>query len=170
MLPGPLVGRWRDHGLVAEERLELILAEANKALAQQLDDLKSLRERAGALLAISGVATSVIGALAFHSPTPAPITGWTVVAALAFLGTFAFAMACLWPFETTFSNGAQDLLKWIDPGDLNADWFTRYLAEWDDKHEIKNQPKIRRRMLCYQWGVACLALEIFALLMNLRGH
>jgi hypothetical protein len=81
------------------------LAEARRALDQQVGDLAKVRDRMTGIAGAGALAGGFIGGLAIDDGVP--FTVWTVVGAVAFAGLLVIAVIALWPRDFVFSHATR---------------------------------------------------------------
>ncbi len=152
----------------ADGRLSLALDEARRSLDQQKADLASVRDRAGALFAVGGLVTSLLGGLAIRDG--AEMSGWTWLGVVAFVATVIAALLVLWPWPFKFAVRATALVGWMENQQADLDTMTRDLALWSDSARTHNQRTLDRLWTAYTVGAVLLLIEIVALMLDLRGR
>lgn len=147
----------------ADERYTLVLEQVTRGLRQQQDSLDNLRARAGTMVAVASVVSSVFGAAALapkHHPTPVLIlTGLALLSLVVALGA---ASKTLLPYRWRWGiDGHKLLADYVEaepPADL--DEMRRSLGYHMQEDVTANQKKLDR---LYDWlrvAVAAIGLEV----------
>jgi len=153
---------------VDDQRYELALTEARRGIDGQREDLAGVRDRASGLLAVAGLSAAFIGGLSIRDG--ADLSNWTIVAAVAFTGLVVVASFVLWPRKFTFALNAEILVAWANQEAATTSEMDRRLAEHLTNHYDKNEKAVRWLFRAYTAGIVLLAVEIAALLIDLRGR
>lgn len=144
---------------MSERIEEVILEEARRAIANQVDSLTELRSRTGLLLAAATLTGSFLGSLASDHPKDFGPAG---IAAVAF-----YAMAvlfCLLVLSVRFS-------AWTtvtSPKILASDWLDvdrkasmlRFLAEKLEDHYESNKEQMDKLFMRFQLAAFAVGLEV----------
>jgi hypothetical protein len=152
-----------------EDKYALALEEARRAVDTQRDDLKGVRDRATAVVTVAGLALSLLAGPALRDPRIHP-SGWTIAGVAAFVLLTGVALGILWPRTFIFAQDPQTLVAWAEQQHAQPAEMTRDLALHLKGQYAANRTAIKWMLVGYQVAVALLALEILALLLDLRGR
>jgi hypothetical protein len=95
-----------------ESRYVLALGEARRGADQQLANLGNVRGYASALMGVGGLSASFLGGLAIRDS--APLTVWTLFAALPFVVLVGLAISLAWPHTFCTSQDPVGLVGWVE--------------------------------------------------------
>jgi hypothetical protein len=151
------------------EGYTVALEEARRAIDQQHKDFASVRERSTGLLTIGGLAAAFLKGISARQ-AGSPITSWSVVAAIAFLGIAVIVFRQQWRKTIVFRQDALQILEWIEQSGFTGDRTKRTVAYYHGVHVRQNQSVLGRMTRDYQLGVAFLSVELVALIVDLRGR
>jgi hypothetical protein len=145
----------------------LALEEARRAIDQQREDLKSVRDRTVALLGIATVTASVIAAASVGRSKPA--ASWARYGAVACIVCLVLlALFVSWPRATRFTYKPTGIIDWAKSSANEAvgrSHLARHLeSDYDENRKIINQ-----LLVAFRIGICLLALEIVFLLWSLWG-
>jgi hypothetical protein len=145
------------------------LDESRRAIDQQREDLRSIRDRAASLLTVAGIAAAFLGGLALRDEQ-ARLGFWTFVAAFAFIGIAGIVIAILWPRSITFAQHPQTVVSWIEAYGADTSKVSRDLALHHGRHFDANRAVLEGLTVAYQVAVGLLPIELLALTFDLRGR
>lgn len=160
--------RWHTRAVAAAEpdaRLEIVFAEALRAVTHQQGVLDNVRSRATTLTGAAALVTPFFGTPVLQARDRA---GWpTAVALVALAGVLAstFVICAPW-WRWTFRASAAALLEAIDAGH-DADSLRRHLAQDFERWVDQNEKKIRRLEWWFTAGLGFLLLELAAWVLQL---
>ncbi|MGH3482287.1 MAG: hypothetical protein ACRDPQ_03545 [Nocardioidaceae bacterium] len=150
-----------------EGRYSLALEEARRSLAQQSDELASIRGRAISLASIGSLSAAFVGGLAARDD--APVTGWTGVAIVAYVLLLGVSATILAPWRLfVFAQRANVIDAWASNGH-QVSQMERSVAFYMDRQYSRNSKRLDIFAALYLVGLAFLFVEILFLLLDLRG-
>lgn len=155
--------------MTGESGFAVALEEARRTIDQQKDDLKSLRDRASALLAVAGLSASLIGGLPIGSTTGSR-SGWTFAGVIAFVLLALVTLAMTYPYALVFSQDAKLIVSWVEKYGASHDEVNRDLALHLMTHFWRNRRALRWVRRAYQVAVGLLMAEILMLILDLKGR
>ncbi|WP_432951348.1 hypothetical protein ACQPXM_41275 (plasmid) [Kribbella sp. CA-253562] len=145
----------------------LALEEARRAIDQQREDLKSVRDRTIALLGIATVTASVVAAAGAGRSSSAP--SWARYATAAcIISLVLVTLFVSWPRTIRFTYKPKVILGWADANTPDAEG-RRQMAEYLESDYDKNRQVVDQLLGAFQLGICLLALEIVFLLCSLWG-
>jgi len=145
------------------------LEEGRRAIDQQRDDLKSVRDRATALLSVAGIAAAFLGGLA-RRDSKAPLAYLTIVAAAAFVAIAFIVARILWWKKVTFAQDPKQILSWIEHAGYSTARVRQAAAYYHAVNYEANRDLLQAMVRDYQVGLGILVVEVVALMVALRGH
>jgi hypothetical protein len=135
---------------------QLAFEEARRAVADQVGALDNLRGRAGTLLAVASLSTSLLGGIVLQGNAP---HGWLSWAAIGvFVGVVAITLVLLLPRPRWgFSISATTIIEGYAEGEHPRDLATthRYLALHLEGADTKNAARLNH---LYWWFIAASGL------------
>jgi hypothetical protein len=145
----------------------LALEEARRAIEQQRDDLKSVRDRTVALLGISTITASVTAGASVGRGALAP--SWARYAAMGcVISLVLVTLFVSWPRATRFTYKPTAIIDWAKSAATEAvgrSHLARHLeSDYDDNRKVINQ-----LLVAFRIGICLLALEIVFLLWSVWG-
>jgi hypothetical protein len=152
-------------GAEPDKRLEIVFAEALRAVTHQQSVLDSIRTRATTLTAAAALVTPFFGTPVLQARDRA---GWpTIVALAALTGVLAstFVVSAPW-WRWTFRASAAALLQAVDAGH-GVDSMRRHLCLDFERWVDQNERKLRRMQWWFTAGLGFLLLEVAAWLLQL---
>jgi hypothetical protein len=153
--------------VTAASAYTVALEEARRTIDAQKDDLKSLRDRATGLLAVAGLAATLIGGLPERG---GGLGGWAYAGIGAFVLLAFVALVMTYPYTLVFSQDAQLIITWVEQYGASNDEVSRDLALHLMTHFWKNRRALHWVRRSYQVAVALLMAEIVMLVIDLRGR
>lgn len=144
------------------------LDEGRRAIDQQREDFKTVRDRAVGLLTVGGVAAGFLGGLAQRDN--APLGYWTLVAAFAFGVLVVVAVRTLVQKEVTFPQEPKQIISWIERQGYDTATVRRTAAYYHGVNYEANSKVLTAMIRDYQIGIAFLVIEFVALMLDLRGR
>jgi hypothetical protein len=149
----------------SDARLEIVFAEALRAVGHQQGVLDNLRSRATMLTAAAALVTPFFGSPVLQARDR---VGWpTAVALVALMGVLASTfVTCVPWWKWTFRASAKALLEAIDAG-FDVDSMRRHLAQDFERWVDENDKKIRRMEWWFTAGLVFLLVELAAWVLQL---
>lgn len=147
---------------------KLAMEEGRRAIDQQREDFKTIRDRTTALLAASGVVAAFVGGLAWRDKT-APLTSLTYASIAAFAIIVVITVLVLWPRWVTLAQDSQEIITWVEKDGLDAAAVTRSIAYYHGANHAANRKVLDWMTIGYQVAVFFLAVEVITLMIDLRG-
>lgn len=142
----------------------LAFEEAGKALAGQRQLLADVRSRAGGVVAIAALVTSILGVSSIGSAQYGPAV---LVAAAAFVGVGASAFGLLWLGDLEMTIDPEALIReYAEPSRVPLALVHRDLALHRAASIARNRQTIARMIGLLRLAVALLAVEVVAWLVN----
>jgi hypothetical protein len=148
-----------------DARLEIVFAEALRAVTHQQGVLDNIRSRATTLTGAAALVTPFFGAPVLQARDR---VGWpAAVALLALAGVLAstFIISAPW-WKWTFRASAGALLGAIDAGH-DVDSMHRHLAQDFERWVDQNERKIRTLQWWFTAGLGFLLVELVAWVLQL---
>jgi len=153
---------------VEDDRYGLAVEEARRALDQQKDDLKTVRDRTAAMVGLGGVAAAFLGGLALRDE--APISGWTIIGASAFVVLTILMVLTHLTYTFVFSQDAAQIVLWADHFGAGKADMQRNLALWMFEQYLKNRKTMLWLWRAYEAALVFLLIELLALVLDFRGR
>jgi hypothetical protein len=139
----------------------IALEEARRTLDHQRDDLKSIRDRAVAVLGIASVSASVAGGLSTTTTSKPGISGWAYAAGGFLALVIVVTLLIAWPRKVVFNQNGTKIIKYIDLDKPNPQSnVQRNLA-------IYMQRQYDRNAVLLEWMLWGLRLDIVLLAVQL---
>ena len=146
------------------ENVELVYAEARRKLDSQVEDVRSVRSRAAALLGVGGVISGLFGVQVTATPPSGRFHSAMVIIALTmFALSVVLTVGIEWPRKFY---GDESLEPWLvsikagtagDPRD-----FQFHMATASDTYRESNAPIYRRLVTMLTWMCALLGVQVIA--------
>ncbi|MFJ9390258.1 hypothetical protein ACIRON_15640 [Nocardioides sp. NPDC101246] len=146
----------------------LALEEARRGLDRQATDFANLRTRTTSLLGIGGTLVSVLGGLAIRSGGELRCT--TYAAILSFVALALLSVWVLAPRKVTFTHDPKAIITAIDVPDAEEDDAVAHLAEQMGTQYDDNKKVLDRLAQLYTIAASVFVIEVFTLLLDLRGR
>jgi hypothetical protein len=153
---------------VSDERFNVVLETAQRAIDRQSRGIDELRSRAGALLSAASLAAAFLGADVLQAGTPMSWRSWVAVIAFAVSGA-----TCAWvllPRRFTFAGSPTKLIAWFIDEPADVDQLRWVIAkEMEDWYDSNQRPRWRMSAAITIAAVALVA-EIGAWLIELAAR
>jgi hypothetical protein len=155
---------------------KLAYDEAVRSLTLQSGLLDNLRTRAGVVISVATLVTSVLGGQVLVKPTTGANgkvldhlspSGWIAIAAL--IATVIVAVSILRPWTFRFDLAPAVLLASMKETGANVDESYRQLALFHGENLVTNAATMRRLFIALQVAFLLLGVETIAWLWQLRG-
>jgi hypothetical protein len=137
--------------------LDLVLEEARRSIDGQRSDLNALRQRAGALVGLSGIAASLSGTLG-SGTSP----GLLSAAGVAFLWVVGLCLSILRPREFTFELDAAGLYENFKAANTGTQLIHSTFMDLSDYRRINTRVMARLNEL-YLAATIMLGVEVLLL-------
>jgi hypothetical protein len=145
----------------------LALEEARRAIDQQREDLKSVRDRMVALLGVATVTASVTAATSVGRTAPAAT--WLRYAVVAcIISLMLVTLFVSWPRAIRFTYKPTGIIEWTKANASEAVGRS-HLARHLETDYNANRKVINQLLVAFRLGICLLALEIVFLLWSLWG-
>jgi len=151
----------------ADPRWAVVLAQAERAIEGQQQNLDGLRARIGILLSAATIATSFLGGIAFERAS----IGWAGVIAVVLFGLLVvLCLSILRSQEWSFQVRSSVLIDgWIRRDGVDINQLQRALARKLDQYHSENEVQLRRLWSLYGWAILVLGAEVAMWLAELGG-
>lgn len=149
-------------------RFVLALEEARRGFDLLSEELTRVRDRAGQVLGIGGLAASFLGGLSIRDG--ASLTAWTWLGIAAFTCLVGLCVAVLWPRKFFSSVDPEQLVRWGDDQDNTIDDMHRDLALRLGQSYVVNRGIVDNLNLLYSAAAIALIAEVVALLLDVRSR
>lgn len=149
---------------------KLAYDEAVRALSQQQTVLDNFRTRAGILLSAAAIATSFLGGQALRQ---GPMTAWSWLAVLGFVGLSASALLILWPRKDwEFAAIPRRLISiYIETEKpFSVERIHRDLALHMQDSYDRNEARLERLIVYFRLAVVLLTAEVLAWVVDIASR
>lgn len=157
----------REESVEADERLALVLEQAQRAITQQQHDLDNLRARAGTLVAAASLVSGFLGAETLRdSSLPAPALVCLVVALVALAVALLAAGYILHPRVWMWGIDVWALLRdYVEPAEqapASLDELRRDLAWFMQRDVNRNNAQLTKLFRALTIGISAIGVEVVA--------
>jgi len=146
----------------------LALEEARRGFDQLAAEVSVVRDRAGSILGMGGLAASFLGGLSIRDG--ADVSVWTWLAVIAFVALAVLCVIVLWPRRFHVSQHPGELVAWAEEDGASVADMERDLALWLGKKYDENRPIVDWLSLMYSAASVAFLLEIVALILDLMSR